>query len=201
MARVYCAGPLFNDVERQEMAQIAQALEEAGFATFLPQRDGLEFSRLLPVLQGMGVSLSAADAMLQRAIFSLDVYELLAGADAVVANLNGRVPDEGTVVEASLAWHAGKPLVLYKDDARSLLNGADNPMLTGLGGFTLTRTIAAIPNAVHAQLQIPQSARVAAAVETGRQIARERQALAHPAAVAKMLLTQFSHPRNAHEAI
>lgn len=30
-ARVYCSGPLFNEKEREEMQQIADALEKAGF--------------------------------------------------------------------------------------------------------------------------------------------------------------------------
>ena len=37
--RIYCAGPLFNRPEREEMAEIARALEAAGFGVFLPHRD------------------------------------------------------------------------------------------------------------------------------------------------------------------
>jgi hypothetical protein len=37
-------------IRRGEMAQIAGTLEAAGYTTFLPQRDGLEFARLLPEL-------------------------------------------------------------------------------------------------------------------------------------------------------
>ncbi|OTP76147.1 Nucleoside 2-deoxyribosyltransferase [Caballeronia sordidicola] len=44
MLRVYCAGPLFNARERAEMDSIASVLEQAGFSTFLPHRDGLEFA-------------------------------------------------------------------------------------------------------------------------------------------------------------
>jgi nucleoside 2-deoxyribosyltransferase len=40
--------------------------------------------------------------IVNKAIFSLDTYQLLRQCDVVVANLNGRVPDEGTIVEATL---------------------------------------------------------------------------------------------------
>lgn len=41
-------------------------------------------------------------------MFSLDVYELIERCAAIVCNLNGRVPDEGMIVETLLACAAGK---------------------------------------------------------------------------------------------
>lgn len=175
MPRIYCAGPLFNDPERHEMQQIAEALERAGCETFLPHRDGLEFSQLLPALLDIGVTQSRADGVLQRAIFSLDVYQLLVGCQGVVVNLNGRVPDEGTVVEASLAWHAAKPLVLYKRDARTVLDGSDNPMLSGLGGFEIVRAIDELPQALEQALHVDRADRVKRVLETGAAIAELRK--------------------------
>lgn len=121
---IYLAGPLFNDGERQEMAQLAAALEDIGLATFLPQRDGLELSEL-PSTEPARRPIWAA------AIFQLDVSHLLA-CRGVVANLDGRVPDEGTMVEAGIAWTAGKPVVFYQRDARRCFEGDNNPMITGL---------------------------------------------------------------------
>ena len=175
MPRIYCAGPLFNDPERHEMQQISEALERAGCETFLPHRDGLEFSQLLPALLDIGVTQSRADGVLQRAIFSLDVYQLLVGCQGVVVNLNGRVPDEGTVVEASLAWHAAKPLVLYKRDARTVLDGSDNPMLSGLGGFEIVRAIDELPQALEQALHVDRADRVKRVLETGAAIAELRK--------------------------
>jgi len=175
MPRIYCAGPLFNDPERHEMQQIAEALERAGHETFLPHRDGLEFSQLLPALLDIGVAPDRADGVLQRAIFSLDVYQLLVGCQGVVVNLNGRVPDEGTVVEASLAWHAAKPLVLYKRDARTLLDGSDNPMLSGLGGFEIVRAIDQLPQALELALHADHADRVNRVLQAGAAIAELRK--------------------------
>jgi nucleoside 2-deoxyribosyltransferase len=187
MPRIYCAGPLFNDPERHEMQQIAEALERAGHETFLPHRDGLEFSRLLPALLDLGVSQSRADGVLQRAIFSLDVYQLLVGCQGVVVNLNGRVPDEGTVVEASLAWHCAKPLVLYKRDARTLLDGSDNPMLCGLGGFDIVRAIDELPQALEQAFRADHGGRVNRVLQEGAAIAELRKRESDVKQLASML--------------
>jgi nucleoside 2-deoxyribosyltransferase len=187
MPRIYCAGPLFNDPERDEMQQSAEALEQAGHETFLPHRDGLEFAQLLPALLDIGVSQGRADGILQRAIFSLDVYQLLVGCQGVVVNLNGRVPDEGTVVEASLAWHAGKPLVLYKRDARTLLDGSDNPMLSGLGGFEMVRAIDELPQALEHAFHVDHTDRVSRTLQTGAAIAQLRQREGNVGQLAAML--------------
>lgn len=133
------------------MASIARVLESAGHATFLPQRDGLEVlaMRLAALPLARSAALGFADRLMRRAIFAVDVYQLVEGCDAIVWNLNGRVPDEGAVVEATLAYATGKPLVAYKDDARSVFDGQDNPMLTGLfDEQTLVRSVAEIPHAL-----------------------------------------------------
>jgi nucleoside 2-deoxyribosyltransferase len=151
MARVYCAGPLFNQPERREMQKIAAQLERAGHETFLPQRDGLELAQLEPIIAELAEPHVASDA-LHRAIFSFDMFKLLSWSDGVVANFNGRVPDEGTVVEAAVAWHSGKALVIYKHDPRAPFEGHDNPMLTGLTDGRIVNEYAEIVRALEAQL-------------------------------------------------
>lgn len=191
MLRVYCAGPLFNAAERAEMDSIAHTLEAAGFATFLPHRDGLEFARLKPELEKLGASVEEAAQILDRAIFSLDTYQLLERCDVVVANLNGRVADEGTVVEASLAWHAGKPLVLFKADARSMLSGSDNPMLIGLGDFQVVDQVAALPQAVRESAARDHASRVEKTLAVGAGIASLREGGDDMSSLAKTLFSTF----------
>ena len=101
--RIYCAGPLFSEEEKKEMASIARALEKAGYRTFIPQRDGLELAALQKSFAGMAVSGQETAILISRAIFALDVHEILA-SDGLVLNMNGRVPDEGAMVEAGIAW-------------------------------------------------------------------------------------------------
>jgi len=133
--RIYCSGPLFNERERDEMAQIASTLEDEDFAVFLPQRDGLEFTPLAQMLMAQGVDETQANALWDKAVFALDVYQVVEGCDGLVINLNGRVPDEGAVAEVALAYAAGKAISAFKDDVRSLYFGKDNPLVAGLFDF------------------------------------------------------------------
>jgi len=193
--RIYCAGPLFNRAEQGEMAEIAAALEEAGFAPFLPQRDGLVFAELFQELLRGGFTPREAGGMLQQAIFRLDVYHAIEGCDGVLVNLNGRVPDEGAVAEAALAWMAGKTILLYKSDARSLLHGSDNPLVAGLGGFARVSTI---PEIAYAFAQLFRAGRapkppslppaVRGTVEAGRRLAKALATCTTAAAAASAIL-------------
>lgn len=134
-AKIYCAGPLFNEVERREMTAIAEDLVAAGYDVYLPHRDGMEFRLILNILVDRGWSQAIAAAFLHAAIFALDIFQVAVDCEAMVWNLNGRIPDEGAVSEAAIAWTLGKPLVAYKDDVRSLIAGRDNPLIVGLVEF------------------------------------------------------------------
>jgi nucleoside 2-deoxyribosyltransferase len=132
---VYCSGPMFSVGDKREQHAIAKALEEAGFTTYLPQRDGIEVGRVMqlvnhPFLEGW----IADKVMLQvrKWVFALDMYQLLQRCQALVFNLDGRTPDDGSVVETAAAFAAGKPIVIYKTTPITMLAGADNPMVEGL---------------------------------------------------------------------
>lgn len=132
--RIYCAGPLFNPIERDEMGQIAEALDSSGYSVFLPQRDGLEFAQILPQLLSRGISECESKYILNNAIFSLDVFQVMS-CDGLILNMNGRVPDEGAMVEAGIAWSHDKPIVIFRSDVRSLVEGSCNPLIMGLSDF------------------------------------------------------------------
>ena len=144
--KIYCAGPLFNPKEREDMNSIATVLETAGYSVFLPQRDGLELARLLPVLIEKNISEEKASIVLNNAIFSLDVFEVI-DSDGVILNINGRVPDEGAMVEAGIAWAHEKPIVIFKNDDRSLIQGNCNPLVMGLSDFEFVDKYKNIPDA------------------------------------------------------
>lgn len=144
MCKIYCAGPLFNKKEQDEMQEIANALEKSSYSVFLPHRDGFEFSKLIENFKEIGWAEEKANKILSKAIFTLDVFEVL-DSQGLVLNINGRVPDEGAMVEAGIAWNAGKTVVIYKTDTRTLMNGSDNPLLLGLGNFKTINSIDEIP--------------------------------------------------------
>lgn len=173
--RIYCSGPLFCAEEIGGMNAIAKVLEDADFQTFLPHRDGLE--RYLVRFGKMPVPSIASGirTRIDYAIFSLDVYELIARCSAVVCNLNGRVPDEGMIVEAALAYSNGKPLVLFKDDIRAPFGGYDNSMLTSLGNGKIFQKLTELPSALENQISqktetVPLSGDLKKAVAYGKRI-------------------------------
>lgn len=137
--KIYCAGPLFNPKEREEMGQIASALEHKGYSIFLPQRDGLEFARLFPLFLERGIDAQDAQKILNLAIFSLDVFQIT-DSQGLVLNMNGRVPDEGAMVEAGIAWASNRVVVIFRSDSRSLIEGNCNPLVLGLADFSVVTT-------------------------------------------------------------
>ncbi len=150
---VYCAGPLFNQSERDEMTSISEALMQDGHTVYLPHRDGMEFRLVRELLVERGWGAEIAGQFLHEAIFALDVYQLVVRCDAMAWNMNGRVPDEGAVSEAAMAWTLGKPLVAFQDDVRSMIAGRMNPLLAGLVDFTTVHRIKDIPAALVVERQ------------------------------------------------
>ncbi len=119
--RIYFAGPLFNEAEREYNLKLTALLESYGYEVFLPQRDGF----LAPELEGK------SEAEKTDMIFRKDRDEVLK-ADILFMTLDGRVPDEGACVELGIAYASGKRCYGIKGDARSVELDMDvNPMLTG----------------------------------------------------------------------
>ena len=119
--RVYYAGPLFNEAEREYNLKLVNILESYGYEVFLPQRDGY----LAAEIESM------ADDEKTKLIFEKDLNEVLK-ADICFILLDGRAPDEGACVELGIAYANGKRCYGFKSDARSVEYGMDlNPMITG----------------------------------------------------------------------
>lgn len=156
MMRVYCSGPLFSPEERETMQSIEHVLAADGFETFLPQRDGLE-DVFVPLLNSpLNIPALGLNKLADRSIFRYDVFQLVHRCDVLVMNMNGRVPDEGACVEAGMAFALGKPVVLYKNDARTAFAGLDNAMISGLSVLAPVPSIAELPDAVrraHAEVE------------------------------------------------
>ncbi|MBN2269498.1 MAG: nucleoside 2-deoxyribosyltransferase [Sedimentisphaerales bacterium] len=196
--RVYCAGPLFNPAEREEMAAIASALKDGGYSVFLPQEDGLKFAVLLPVLMDRGVSIGEATKILNLAIFSLDVFEIMR-CDGLLLNMNGRVPDEGAMVEAGIAWSHDKTIVIFKSDDRSLIHGTCNPLVMGLADFEFVGAYEEIPRAFDRRIAETESAnrassssRFETANEKGEAISRCLGRRGSPEDITEILIRLFA---------
>jgi nucleoside 2-deoxyribosyltransferase len=129
--RIYFAGPLFCQAERAFNLQLTEKLEERGFTVFLPQRDGVEFSK--PPYNEM-----TSDELCQ-AIFAIDRDKILE-ADVLLFVLDGRVTDEGACVELGIAYgqkhllQQDKLLIGLHTDIRAafaFLGAKLNPMIHG----------------------------------------------------------------------
>ncbi len=180
--RIYCSGPLFCAEEIGGMSAIAKVLEDAGFQTFLPHRDGMEAYVLRFSNSSFPSTVSGIRTRIDYAIFSLDAYELIERCSAVVCNLNGRVPDEGMIVEATLAYAAGKPLVFFKDDLRAPFGGYDNSMLTSLVRGKIVKRLKELPSALEYELSrktdsIPLSNGLEKAISYGKRISSVLESL------------------------
>jgi len=127
---VYCSGPFYSPEETESMAELAAMLEGNGYQTFLPHRDGIE-AYFLKAKDAQGFN-QETELLTEEAIFALDVYQIIERCGSLVFNMNGRVPDEGSVFKTALAFATGKPLLIYKNDNRSTFHGNDNSMITGL---------------------------------------------------------------------
>ena len=119
--KVYFAGPMFNQAEKEYNLKITKLLEEFGYQVFLPQRDGIEAAKL----EGK------TEEELIKMIFDLDAGQVRK-ADIIFMNIDGRVPDEGACVELGIAYAIGKRCYGFKTDSHSVEMGLDmNPMISG----------------------------------------------------------------------
>lgn len=144
---IYCSGPLFCPGEVNAMAAIARTMEDSGWSAYLPHRDGVEAFVMKNTDNFLANLFLPLVRFFHRLTFAVDVYFILK-CHCLVFNANGRVPDEGGVVEIGLAFAAGKPVLLYREALQSA--GPDiDPMIIG------TMALAAPAEAIN---QIPEQA-------------------------------------------
>jgi nucleoside 2-deoxyribosyltransferase len=108
---IYLAGPLFTAAERHFNEALAQYIEQAGFAVYLPQKECLGITK--------------ANDIFHRCIKGLD------NAWCVVAVLDGPDADSGTSFEVGYAYAKGIPVIGVRTDFRkSADDGHLNLMLS-----------------------------------------------------------------------
>ncbi len=100
MKKVYVAGKLCDNEEREFLEKVAEVIEGEGFETFLPHRD-------------VGLARGIEDA---EKIFNGDIIEGLKDCSFVVAVLNGLHVGAGTSWELGYAYAKGIPAIGIKTD-------------------------------------------------------------------------------------
>ena len=120
--KIYIAAPLFNEMEIERNNSINEILEQEGFKTYLPQRDG----GLFYDLRQRGFS----DKEIKEQIFASD-HNAILDSDIILCLLDGRVLDEGMCIELGIGYALKKQCIGYKTDYRSQDKFGNNIMLEG----------------------------------------------------------------------
>ncbi len=89
--KIYAAGPLFTPYHRAFIARNAQRLREAGFICYVPHERGVTRE----------IAWASGHARTPQGIFDMD-YEMVAGANAVVALLDDPDVSSGTACEIGI---------------------------------------------------------------------------------------------------
>lgn len=156
MATIFLSGPMFDGADLWEQRQIKDVLVKAGYDTYLAAEDGIEDDRLVDNLHSPFLGTAAfqyVSILVQKLGWTLDIYMATFGCDAMVFNMNGRVPDEGSVAEAANAFAVGMPVVTFKSTSITMWGPFDNPMVAALNrSWHPVTTYDAIPAAVDAAI-------------------------------------------------
>ncbi|WMT50419.1 MAG: nucleoside 2-deoxyribosyltransferase [Ferroplasma sp.] len=117
---IYISAPLFNEMEIRFNETVSKFLEDRGFTTYLPQRDGGEDEMLLKDPELWPET--------SKRVFERDV-SALKDSSALLMVMDGRVPDEGACVELGMAYAYGKICIGFQTDTRTFATGQNNLML------------------------------------------------------------------------
>jgi nucleoside 2-deoxyribosyltransferase len=121
---IYLAASSFNARETIFNSHLVEELEDMGYFTHLPQRDGFEFGDLSKALKGKLPDHEISSAVL-NIIYFYDMGLLLPSSDVVLANLDEPL-DEGVVVESTYAKLIDKFVIGLRTDVRSPYGTSDD---------------------------------------------------------------------------
>ncbi|WP_417885077.1 nucleoside 2-deoxyribosyltransferase [Zunongwangia sp.] len=121
--KIYFAGPLFSQAERNFNIELTKKIEKFNFEIFLPQRDGAELDK--PPFINM------TQNERNNKIFELDIKEV-SECEIFLFILDGRVPDEGACFELGIAYNQNKKIIgLHTDMRASFIDSKLNAMIEG----------------------------------------------------------------------
>lgn len=133
--KVFLSGPMGSMAEIEGQMALRKVLEPA-YHVYLAPTDGVEMRSLIELIAdpaAFSKQFLQAALLVQQIGWAQEMYQLLS-CDALVLNMDGRVPDEGAVVEATTAYMSGKPVVIFKDTAVTFWDFFNNPMVAALDG-------------------------------------------------------------------
>lgn len=122
--RIYFAAPLFNGTERKFNQIFKDKIVKdlgTGFDIYFPQENAGNYQQLLS-------KKNMSDEDVRIFLYRSDVTQLKE-CDLMVANITGRVPDEGVAYEMGYFAALGKPIIVFSDDDRCFEKNHINLML------------------------------------------------------------------------
>jgi len=131
--KIFLSGPMNSSSDVNGQLAISAVLKPT-FNVYLAPVDGVEILSLIDLLDKpafLSPLFLRAALLVQQIGWAHEIYQLLS-CDALVLNMDGRVPDEGAVVEAATSYMAGKPVVIYKSTAVTFWDFFNNPMVAAL---------------------------------------------------------------------
>jgi len=114
---IYPAAALFNGRSTYFNQALVQGLEEKGYKTNFPQRDGFEFGNLNNALRNK-LPESEVPSAVEKIIYYLDMGIFVPQSHVVLANLD-EPQDEGVLVEMAHAKDISKYIIGFRTDVRS----------------------------------------------------------------------------------
>jgi len=157
--RVFIASPGYSIAEKKLNLEIDSVIKGAGFSTFLLERDCPEYGLLVAELRKREYAPDQARDIASSVIGFLIYRQCYIECDVTVLNLNGRVPDEGSIIAAGISFASGKHLVTYCDDSRRLFYGIHHPLITVLTLSEMVNRIEEIPPALRRCFESDQTSR------------------------------------------
>jgi nucleoside 2-deoxyribosyltransferase len=155
--KIFLSGPMNSTSDINGQLAISAVLQPK-FNVYLAPVDGVEIRTLIELLATPTVlsqPFLRAALLVQQIGWAHEIYQLLS-CDALVLNMDGRVPDEGAVVEAATAFTAGKPVIIYKDMVITFWDFFDNPMVAALDStWQVIADARKLPGAITAALANP----------------------------------------------
>ncbi len=118
--KIYLAGPLFSQQDRDMLEEIALSLAKMPASVYLPHRDAGDLG---------SVKIRYGNKFIRDRLFDRDVEEVKK-CNVLVALLDGADVDSGTAVEVGIAHALGIPVVGFKTDFYRR-NGTLNNMIWG----------------------------------------------------------------------
>lgn len=121
---IYPAASLFNGRETFFNSHLIERLENKGYKTNFPQRDGYEFGDLSKTLSKK-LPENQVSSTVESIIYFLDMGHFLPKSDVIVANFD-EAPDQGVDNETAYGKLIGKPVIGLRTDVRSPYGTPDN---------------------------------------------------------------------------